>query len=424
LNLIRVMPAKGAGLAVTAGVVVAGSGVIGMAIAWRAAAAGFDVAVVDPGCGDAASLVAAGMLAPVSESLFGEDALLALNLRAAERFPGFAAELERTAGHDVGLRREGTLAVACDPGDHAALTRLTAFRRSLGLAAEELDSRSCRGLEPFLAPDVRGGVLFPGDWSVSNRRYAAALRQAMRHAGVRTVPGRVAAVRVTEGQVRGVQVVSTASDTASDIDCHTSSGTGCDTNGGIDGGPSSDIDCETVVIAAGSASGAVAGLPEWLRGAIRPVKGQLLRLRHPAGMPPVLGRTVRATVRGREVYLVPRADGEVIVGATSEERGQDRTVTAGAVHDLLHDAMSVLPVTSELVMAEACAGLRPATPDNGPIVGAAGIGGLLVATGHYRNGILLAPVTAEAILACLTGRQPAREWAPFAPQRFAAAATP
>jgi glycine oxidase len=384
-------------LALTADVAVAGGGVIGTAIAWRASAAGLDVALVDPECGDAASLVAAGMLAPVSESLFGEDALLALNLLAVARFPVFAAELEEAAGQRVGLRREGTLAVAYDPGDHAALARLTAFRRSLGLDAEELDSRECRALEPFLAPDVRGGFLFAGDWSVDNRRYAAALRQATAAAGVRIVRGRVAAVRTRDGRACGVQLA---------------------------GGTGDAISCGTVVIAAGHAASGIGGLPGALRAAVRPVKGQLLRLRHPAGMPPVISHTVRATVRGVDTYLVPRADGELIVGATSEERGPDRTVTAGAVHDLLHDAMSVLPVTSELALAESCAGLRPGTLDNGPIVGPAGPGGLLVATGHYRNGILLSPVTADAAVAHLTGQRPAPEWEPFSPQRFTAAVTP
>jgi glycine oxidase len=182
-----------------------------------------------------------------------------------------------------------------------------------------------------------------------------------------------------------------------------------------DGG---EIGAGRVVVAAGSWSGAVHGLPAGLRSAVRPVKGQLLRLRHPDGLPPVLTHTIRATVRGADVYLVPRADGEVIVGATQEERGPDLTVTAGAVHDLLHDAMSVLPVTSELILAETCAGLRPGTPDNGPIVGEAGPGGLLLATGHYRNGILMSPATADAAVACLTGRAPAPEWEPFGPGRF------
>jgi glycine oxidase len=414
LNLIRVMPAKGADMAISADLVVAGGGVIGLAIAWRAAAAGLSVTVVDPGAGDAASLVAAGMLAPVSESQFGEDALTALNLLAIERFATFAAELEAATGYQVGLRREGTLAVARDPGDHAALARLTAFHRSLGLAAEELDSRACRRLEPFLAPDVRGGFLFAGDWSVDNRRYLSALREAARAAGARTVRGQVAELRVSEGQIRGVRLACPGEPGQSGSG-QSESGPGEAENGGP-----GEIDCAAVVVAAGWACGAIAGLPAELAEAVRPVKGQLLRLRHPAGIPPVLGHTVRATVHGREVYLVPRADGELVVGATSEERGADRTVTAGAVHDLLHDAMSVLPVTSELVLAETCAGLRSGTADNGPVVGAAGPGGLLVATGHYRNGVLLSALTADAILGCLTGQSPAPLWAPFSPQRFTA----
>jgi glycine oxidase len=379
-------------VAVTANVVVAGGGVIGTAIAWRAALAGLDVVLVDPDAGDAASGVAAGMLAPVSEALFGESALLAINLLAVQRFPSFAAELEDVTGQQVGLRREGTLAVAYDPDDLAALMRLTAFRRSAGLDAEELDSRACRRLEPFLTPEVSGGVVFAADWSVDNRRYAAALRAAMAAAKVRTIRGRVTQARVAGGRVRGAGL---ADGTA--------------------------IDSAVVVVAAGCWSGAVDGLPGPLRTAVRPVKGQLLRLRHPEGIPPVISHTIRATVRGTDVYLVPRADGEVIVGATSEERGPDRAVTAGAVHDLLRDAMTVLPITSELILAETCAGLRPGTPDNGPIVGGCGIEGLLLATGHYRNGILMSPVTADAIMAALTGQPPAAQWEPFTPQRFSAA---
>ena len=376
-------------MAETADVVVAGGGVIGTAIAWRAAAAGLDVVVVDPDLADGATLVAAGMLAPVSESLFGEGALLRLNLLAVGRFGSFAAELEDLTGHRIGLRREGTLAIAYDPGDQAALTRLTAFRRSAGLEAQELDSRACRSLEPFLAPDVRGGVLFPGDWSVDNRRYAAALREAMRLVKVRAFRDRVLAVRIRDGRALGVRL-----------------------------GEGGDIDAAEVVVAAGWRTGSVAGVPDTVRAAVRPVKGQLLRLRHPAGLPPVLTHSVRAVVRGIDVYLVPRADGELVVGATQEERGPDQTVTAGAVHDLLHDAMSVLPVTSELILAEACAGLRPGTTDNGPVVGRCGPDGLLLATGHYRNGILMSPVTADAAAALLTGQPPAPEWAPFTPERF------
>jgi glycine oxidase len=393
-------------------VVIAGGGVIGTAIAWRAALAGLDVVVVDPdaanpGNGRAASLVAAGMLAPASESLFGEGDLLRLNLLALSRFPDFAAELEEAAGERIGLRSEGTLAIAYDAGDLAALTRLTAFRRSAGLDAEELDSRACRKLEPFLTPDVHGGVRFGSDWSVDNRRYAAALRSAAAAAGARTVQGRVAEVRPRAGRGWSVRLAE-----------------------------SNSIDCGQVVLAAGCWTGGIAGLPDGLRSAIRPVKGQLLRLRHPGGMPPVTTHTIRATVRGTDIYLVPRADGELIVGATQEERA-DQEVTAGAVHDLLHDAMSVLPVTSELVLAEACAGLRPGTADNGPIVGpvagpdgpgggpdgpVAGPGGgpgtLLIASGHYRNGILMSAATADAAMAYLTGQRPDPVWQAFTPGRI------
>jgi glycine oxidase len=393
------MPAKGVLMATTADVVVAGGGVIGTAIAWRAARAGLGVTLVDPERGDAASLVAAGMLAPVSEALFGEGALLRVNLLAVARFGSFAAELEDATGRQVGLRREGTLAVAYDPGDYAALVRLTAFRRSAGLDAEELDSRACRKLEPFLTPDVHGGVLFAGDWSVDNRRYAAALRAAAAAAGVRVVRDRVTGVLTRDGGAAGDRVAGVRL---------------------ADGG---DIGSDRVVVAAGCWTSTITGVPGPARAAVRPVKGQLLRLRHPDGMPPVITHTIRATVRGADVYLVPRADGEVVVGATSEERGPDRTVTAGAVHDLLRDAMSVLPVTSELELAETCAGLRPGTPDNGPVVGevdGSGPDGLLLATGHYRNGILMSPVTADAIVARLTGQAAAPEWEPFAPARFAA----
>jgi len=371
-----------------ADVVVAGGGVIGSAIGWRAALAGLDVVVVDPETGDGASLVAAGMLAPASESLFGEGALLQLNLLALRRFPVLAAELEQAVGEQVGLRQEGTLAIAYDPGDYAALMRLTAFRRSAGLTAAELDSRECRQLEPFLTPDVHGGVLFNGDWSVDNRRYTAALRRAMAAGGVRTIRDRVAAVAGQNGKSASVRLDS------GDV-----------------------IECGTVVVAAGCWTGQIDGVPDALRTAIRPVKGQLLRLRHPGGMPPIITRTIRATVRAADIYLVPRADGEMIVGATQEERG-DQEITAGAVHDMLHDAMSVLPVISELILAETCAGLRPGTPDNGPLVGWSGVDGVLLATGHYRNGILMSAATAEAAVAYLTGQRPAAEWAAFVPERM------
>jgi glycine oxidase len=394
------MLAKGARVdADVTDVIVVGGGVIGTAIAWRAARSGQAVTLIDPGgddprADDKASLVAAGMLGPVSESLFGEQDLLNLNLHAVDRFPGFNSELEEATGKRTGLRTEGTLAVAYDSGDLAALDRLTDFRRSIGLKAERLDARECRKLEPFLAPGTRGGVLATGDLSVDNRRYLAALTTAAAASGVRTLAGTVTAV--ADGQV--LVTVPGKSEVAG-----------------------TTLAARHVVIAAGHATRALDGVPAAIRTAIRPVKGQILRLRHPGSIPHLLTHTVRAIVQGHDLYFVPREDGELVVGATQEER-DDRDVTAGAVYDLLRDATTAVPAVSELIFAEASAGLRPGTSDNGPILGtvraAGGNGSLIIAAGHFRNGIMLSAITADAVLALLHGEEPHDAWTPFGPGRF------
>jgi glycine oxidase len=386
------MPAKGE--SVDADVVIVGGGVIGTAIAWRAASQGLSVTLIDPDQdADKASLVAAGMLGPVSESVFGEHDLLALNLLSVGRFPGFNQELEDATGLITGLRTEGTLAVAYDSGDLAALRRLTEFRHSIGLKAEALDAKQCRALEPFLAPATRGGVLATGDLSVDNRRYLAALKVAAEKAGVQHLTGTVTEVAAAhrEGHARVTARLGQAPGTT-------------------------DIDASDVVVAAGFATSKLAGVPDAIRRAVRPVKGQLLRLRHPEHLPCVATRTIRATVQGRDLYIVPRADGEVVVGATQEER-DDRDVTAGAVHDLLRDAVIALPAISELILAEIDVGLRPGSKDNGPIVGRV-TEGMVVAAGHFRNGILLSAATADAVAAILAGADPDPAWAPFGPGRL------
>jgi glycine oxidase len=388
------MPAKGE--SVDADVVIVGGGVIGTAIAWRAASLGLSVTVIDPDRdADKASLVAAGMLGPVSESVFGERDLLALNLLAVGRFPGFNRELEDATGMVTGLRTEGTLAVAYDSGDLAALRRLTEFRHSIGLKAEALDAKQCRALEPFLAPGTRGGVLATGDLSVDSRRYLAALNVAAEKAGTRHLTGTVTEVAARPG------------------DGHTTVSARLGEEPGT-----TEIAARDVVVAAGFATRDLEGVPAAIRQAVRPVKGQLLRLRHPEHMPPVATRTIRATVQGRDIYIVPRADGEVVVGATQEER-DDRDATVGGVHDLLRDAVTALPAISELVLAEVDVGLRPGSKDNGPIVGRAGQG-LVIATGHFRNGILLSAATADAVAAILAGDGPDPDpaWAPFRPGRL------
>jgi glycine oxidase len=377
------MPAKG--VRVSTDALIIGGGVIGTAIAWRAATRGGQrVTIVDPGADeDKASLVAAGMLAPVSESVFGEEHLLNLNLLAISRFPSFNAELEEASGHVTGLRTEGTLSVAYDKDDLAALQRLAAFRQGIGLESTALGGRECREHEPFLASNVTGGLLATGDLSVDNRRYTRALAAAAAAAGVRTVKGK--AVRIEDGAVT------------------------------LDSGEVITARC--VVAAAGWGTSGIDGVPTPTRKAVRPVKGQLLRLRHPANLPPIATHTIRALVQGHSVYIVPRADGEVVVGATQEEL-DDTEATAGAVHDLLRDATTALPAISELILAEINVGLRPGSVDNGPIVGRID-DRLIVATGHFRNGILLSAATADAVAALLSGAAPRPEWAPFTPERLA-----
>jgi glycine oxidase len=385
-------------------VVVVGGGVIGLAIAWRAAGAGMTVTVVDQTPGQGASWAAAGMLAPVTEVHYGERPLLALNLAAADRWPSFAAEVEEAAGHPVGYRAGGTLAVARDADDNAALEDLYRFQLRCGLEVERLRSRECRQLEPGLAPSIRGGVLAAGDHQVDNRALVEALVIACRRAGVRLVEGRVADLAVDGDRVTGVAL---AADGPSQ---------GGPSGGGAarrDGGPRPALAAGTVVLAAGCWSGALGGVAAEALPPVRPVKGQLLYLKGPAAEP-----LCSRNVRGLEVYVVPRGDGRVVVGATVEEQGFDTRVTAGAVHDLLRAAMELLPDAAELELLETVVGLRPGSPDNAPMLGPAGPEGLVVATGHYRNGILLTPVTADAIAELLaTGRVPDLI-APFAPGRF------
>jgi glycine oxidase len=372
-------------------VVVVGGGLIGLAIGWRAAEAGLRVAIVDPRPAGGASDVAAGMLAPVTEVEYAGQPLLALNLASARLYPSFAASLEEASGRPAGYRQTGTLAVALDADDRAELRELLAFQRELGLDSAWLPAREARRLEPMLAPGVSGALHVPGDHQVDNRLLAAALLVAADRAGVDLWHCRASEVLLAGERVIGVRL---------------------DDDGVLPAGQ--------VVLAAGCASGALAGLPEPLRPPVRPVKGQILRLR---GEPGLLGRTIRGTARGSHVYLVPRASGELVVGATTEERS-DPVVTAGAVYELLRAAQALVPGVSELRLAETAAGLRPGTPDNAPILGPAPVAGLVYATGHYRNGVLLTPVTAAAITEYLTtGTLPALA-APFTLDRFARAGVP
>jgi glycine oxidase len=372
-------------------VVVVGGGCIGLATAWRAAGAGLRVTVVDPHPGAGASWAAAGMLAPVTEVHYGEEALLHLNLASAERYPAFVDELEQEAETAVGYRRCGTLFAAVDGSDRAVLEELHQFQQRLGLEAQLLSGRQCRALEPMLAPGIRGGILAPEDHQVDSRRLTPALRAAAVRRGVTIRQCAVAEVVVADGRAAGVR---------------------------LEGGEL--LLAGAIVLAAGCWSSSIPGLPPDAVPSVRPVKGQVLYLRGPTD-PPLLSRNLRGVAEGSHVYLVPRDDGRVVVGATVEDRGFDTTVTAEAAYTLLRDAHELVPGVLELELAETRAGLRPGSPDNAPLLGPSALPGLIMATGHHRNGVLLTPVTADAVATYLSTGRLEDHVLPFSPARFVSA---
>ncbi|MDI3417543.1 glycine oxidase ThiO [Streptomyces luteolus] len=375
----------------TSDVLILGGGVIGLVTAWRAAQRGLRTAVVDPDPGGGAAQVAAGMLAAVTELHYGEQTLLALNLASAHRYPDFAAELQEASGRELGYRACGTLAVALDADDRAHLRELHALQRASGLDSEWLSGRECRRLEPMLAPGVRGGLRVDGDHQIDPRRLVAALVTACERAGVTFHRQWARRLTVAGGRARGAVLA--------------------------DG---TELAADQVVLAAGSLSGRLDGVPPDVVPPVRPVKGQVLRLTVPKAYAPFLSRTVRAVVRGGAVYLVPRVDGELVVGATTEDLGWDTTVTAGGVYELLRDAHELVPGITELPLTETRAGLRPGSPDNAPLLGPTELPGLHLATGHYRNGVLLTPVTGDAMAHVLTTGELPEAVRPFTPQRFGA----
>jgi glycine oxidase len=393
------MPAKGAELSALtstdADVLIIGGGVIGLSTGWRAAQRGLRVAIADPDPGQGATHAAAGMLTPIAEAAYAEREIFALGEDSLRRYPAFIAELEAATGLTTGYRQTGTLQVAYDSDDLAMLAELRVLQESFGVHLRQLSARECREAEPMLDPSVRGGLLAPGDGSVDPRLLATALLRAAEGAGARII--RQPAVEI-----------SCAGDRAS----------------GAVLADGSRVTASQVVLAAGWQSASLPGLPAGTAPPVRPVKGQILRLRGTAataasGLPPgLLRRTVRGIVRGSSVYLVPRDSGELVIGATQEELGADTTVTAGGIWELLRDARTLVPGVTELELADAVAGLRPGTPDNAPVIGPASLPGLVLATGHFRAGVLLAPVTADTVASYLSTGTPDPLWRAFGPGRF------
>jgi glycine oxidase len=367
-------------------VVIVGAGVIGLGIAWRLAQRGAAVIVFDQGAaGAGASHAAAGMLAACAEAEPGEEALVALGRLSQSLWPAFTAELEQATGLSVDLRHEGTLVVALTADDQARLRHQLQFQKSIGLPLEWISAAEARRREPHLA-GVAGAVFSPEDHQVDNRKLVGALRSAAAAAGaVIREHAAVERIAVTQGRATGIRL-----------------------------GDGTDIAADVVVVAAGAWSRSIAGVPPEMRPPVRPVKGQMLALRTDA---PLVSHVVWAP----NVYLVPRRDGRLILGGTVEEKGFDATLTAGGVLALLEAAWRVLPAIEELPIEETWVGHRPGSRDDAPILGLGPITGLVYATGHYRNGILLTPVTADAIARLVLDGEVGPAIRPFGIARFAAA---
>lgn len=375
-------------------VVVVGAGVIGLSIAWRALDAGAQVTVIDPDPASQASHASAGMLPPSSEVLYTQQELLRLCLESRDRWPSFVAEVEAASGRLAGYSRYGVLDVALDEQSMDVLDGLWAFEEELGISSKRLTGPECRAAEPRLAPSVRGGLLASDDGAVNPRQLNAALLGAIAARGGTLVRQRAAGV-VLDGRAAGVRLDSRAA--------------------GVRLAGGAVIEGDRTVLAAGCWTHQLDGLPPGAVPRIHPYKGQILRLRSDG---PFLRRAVRGLRNGTAIYLVPRGDGELVVGATYEECGYDTRVTAGGLTELLGKAQAVLPEAADLELAEAGVGLRPGSPDGLPVLGETSVPDLLLASGHSRIGVQLAPVTADVLTELIfTGNLPDVA-KPFTPSRF------
>jgi glycine oxidase len=365
-----------------ADVVVIGAGVQGCAVAWRLARAGRSVLVLERAIpGAEASSAAGGILSPGVEAL-EPGPFYALGRASLARYPSFIEALERESGLAVGHRGGGTLEVAFDD-DHARLLAGRAAKiQSAGLPVTVLDDAEVRRLEPGLSPEARGALWFEDEGSLDPRALGRALSAAAQRAGASFITGRVLAIRHQGGRAAGVD---------------------------HERGP---IEAGAVVLAAGAWSLQVAGhgLPD---GAVRPVRGQIAVVET---RPPLLTRVVFSG----HGYAVPRADGRILLGSTMEEVGFEKAVTAGGLRHVLEVGIGLAPAMARAPVVETWSNFRPASPDGEPILGPGAVSGLFYATGHTRNGILLCPITADAIAACVLGQPPPVELAPFSATRFGA----
>jgi glycine oxidase len=346
-------------------VAIIGAGIIGLSIGFRLAEAGCRVDVFDRGeAGRGATFAAAGMLAAGVEAEPGEQVLLPLCLASQAMWPAFARDIEKAGNESVELRREGTLVVALNRDDVESLRHKYDFQRSLDIPLEWLSGAAAREREPHLHPRTAGAVYSANDGQVDNRKVASALKVAYVRAGGRLHEhGLVTGIDVAANRVRGV-ILSEQLHAA-----------------------------DVVILAAGAWSRLISGLPASAVPPVRPVKGQMLAVRMNRQEP-----LARHVIWAPKSYLVPRLDGRLIIGATTEEKGFDTNLTAGGVMALLEAAWRALPGIEELAIDEMWTGFRPGSRDDAPVLGPVShVAGLVMATGHHRNGILLAPITARTI---------------------------
>ena len=396
-------------------VVVIGAGIIGLMTAWTIARAGRSVCLIDENPSSGSTYAAAGMLAPVSEYHYQEESLLELMLASSALYPALIAELALTGEDNTGYRSTTTISVGVDAGDRVSLTDLRIEQLARGLSVAPLSLREVRTLEPMLSPRLSSAFAIGQDHQVDPRRLSECLIEAIRVIAIEDGWGHEPFI--------AQNVVGLLHERKEDSSSRVT---------GVTLANGSEMVATEVIVANGLAAGELAGLPGFLRLALRPVFGDILRLRVPEQLRPLLSSTVRGLVRGIPIYLVPRDDGTVVLGATQRENGSSG-VSAGAVHQLLRDAQELVPAVAELELIEITARARAGTPDNAPLLGrvsCAGvpsdrsghIPGLIIATGFFRHGVLLAPIAAQICLGLLDGVADAR-WAQFRPDRFSNPAT-
>lgn len=388
-------------------VAVIGAGIVGLGIAWTAAQSGRTVAVIDPAPASGATYAAAGMLAPVSELHYQEEGLLELTLASAALYPAFVKPLE-TAEASTGYRLTRTITVGADAADRQALTDLREVQLQHGLLVEPLTIREARSMEPLLGPQLSSAFNVEQDHQADPRLLASRLESA---------------IAVTASQEKWTHNYSIRQNAVGLLHEDQSDTTSRVT--GVYLADGSSVNAGEVIVANGLAASELNGLPAGLTLPLRPVYGDILRLRVPERLQPLLTATIRGLVRGLPVYLVPRSDGTLVIGATSREDGS-AAVSAGGVHQLLRDAQVLVPAVAELELIETTARARPGTPDNAPLLGRVSrapgggggdIAGLIIATGFFRHGVLLTPIAAQLCLQLLDGTDNAR-WSRFRPDRF------